>query len=174
MRYVFLIALTIALAGCTTKVSCRSFSLNLAADEGRIEAPGLYRELSVANQPSEKLLVLRKPAFDGGDIGKASFTTVDTIFSGSMMPSVFLKKETLVYHDPAVDIRFKESVKKKLLEFSSQHIGDKLAVVLDEAVLTAPVIRESLPDGVVIISGSITEEDAHRIVDRLNLISGCR
>jgi len=166
--------MTIALAGCAPKVSCSSFSLNLATDEVRVDNPEIYRKLSVANRPSEQLWVLRQSAFDGGDIEKASLTTVQTIFSGSHVPSVFLNKEKLIYNNPAIDLKFKESVKKKLLDFSSQHVGEQLAIVLDEVVLMAPVIREPLSESIVNISGNITEEEANQIINRLNLIRDCR
>lgn len=174
MKYLYLMTLTIVLTGCTSRVSCNSFSLSLVADESKVGNTEGYRKLSVAGRPSEQLWVLRKPAFDGGDIEKAEPTTTETILSGSMVPSVFLNKETLIYYDPAVNLKFKESAKKKLQDFSTQHVGEGLAIVLDDVILMAPVIREPLLQGEVTISGSMTKEEATEIIDRLNLISNCK
>jgi preprotein translocase subunit SecD len=174
MKYLYLMTLTIVLTGCTTRVSCNSFALSLVADESKVGNTEAYRKLSVAGRPSEQLWVLRKPAFDGGDIEKAEPTTTETILSGSHVPSVFLNKETLIYYDHAVNLKFKENAKKKLHDFSTQHIGEALAIVLDDVILMAPVIREPLPEGIVTISGSMTKEEATRIVARVNLIKNCK
>jgi preprotein translocase subunit SecD len=49
-----------------------------------------------------------------------------------------------------------------------------LAIVLDDVILMAPVIREPLLEGEVTISGSMTKEEAAEIIDRLNSISNCK
>ena len=45
-------------------------------------------------------------------------------------------------------------------DYTRQHVGDTLAIVLDNVVLSAPNIRSAIPDGQGIIEGQFTREEA--------------
>jgi protein-export membrane protein SecD len=45
-------------------------------------------------------------------------------------------------------------------EYTGAHIGDYLAIVLDEKVYSAPVIRTKIPRGQVAITGNFSDQDA--------------
>jgi SecD/SecF fusion protein len=45
-------------------------------------------------------------------------------------------------------------------EITRQHVGDNLAIVLDDFVYSAPVIQSVIPDGRAVITGSFTQNEA--------------
>ena len=50
---------------------------------------------------------------------------------------------------------------------TAARIGEKLAVVVDGELLTAPVVREAVTDGRAIITGAMTMEEAQAVADAL-------
>lgn len=49
-------------------------------------------------------------------------------------------------------------------EWTATHIGERLAIVADQVVLTAPEISSAIPGGNVQISGQFSEQDARNLV----------
>ena len=54
---------------------------------------------------------------------------------------------------PAVDFVLKDEGAKLFADYTAQHIGEYFAITLDSAVISAPVIQNSIPNGQVQISG---------------------
>lgn len=52
-------------------------------------------------------------------------------------------------------------------EFTSQHIGDVLAIVLDKRIISAPVINDAITDGRGVISGNFTYDSANALAINL-------
>lgn len=52
-------------------------------------------------------------------------------------------------------------------DFTSEHVGDTLAIVLDKRVISAPVINQPITDGQGVISGSFTYESANALAINL-------
>jgi SecD/SecF fusion protein len=67
-------------------------------------------------------------------------------------------------------VRFKfDSIgARKMAQLTEQNIGHRFAVVLDNKVITAPVIRGAIPDGSGEISGNFTAQDASDLAVLLN------
>lgn len=63
--------------------------------------------------------------------------------------------------EPVVSFRFNNTGARKFGEITSQHVGEPFAIVLDNKVITAPVIRGPILGGSGIISGSFTVESAN-------------
>lgn len=64
---------------------------------------------------------------------------------------------------PVVAFKFNSLGAKKFGEISSKNVQKRFAVVLDEKVLTAPVIREPILGGSGTISGNFTVESANEL-----------
>jgi preprotein translocase subunit SecD len=64
---------------------------------------------------------------------------------------------------PAVHFRFNSTGSKKFEKITKQNIGKPFAIVLDNIVLTAPVIREPILGGQGEISGNFTMEEAKEL-----------
>ena len=61
---------------------------------------------------------------------------------------------------PAVSFRFNPSGARKFGDYTAENIGSPFAIVLDEEVISAPVIQSHIPGGSGIITGSFTVEES--------------
>ena len=67
-------------------------------------------------------------------------------------------------HTP-VDILLKlsDSGAVKFTEITAGNIGRRMAILLDGNLITAPVIRDTISQGVAVINGDFTRDEAERI-----------
>jgi protein-export membrane protein SecD len=68
---------------------------------------------------------------------------------------------------PIISFRFNQSGARKFGNFSKQHVGEPFAIVLDDKVISAPVIREAILGGSGQISGNFTVESANNLAIQL-------
>jgi preprotein translocase subunit SecD len=61
---------------------------------------------------------------------------------------------------PAVNFRFNPSGARKFGDYTAENIGNPFAIVLDEEVISAPVIQSHIPGGSGIITGDFTVEES--------------
>jgi preprotein translocase subunit SecD len=61
---------------------------------------------------------------------------------------------------PAVNFRFNPTGARKFGDYTANNIGKPFAIVLDEEVISAPVIQSHIPGGSGIITGSFTVEES--------------
>ncbi|MDR2771991.1 MAG: protein translocase subunit SecD [Elusimicrobiota bacterium] len=64
------------------------------------------------------------------------------------------------YGQPIVSIEFSRDGGRIFSDLTGNNRGKQLAIVLDNIVQSAPVIRDKIPDGRAIIEGNFTPEDA--------------
>jgi len=64
------------------------------------------------------------------------------------------------YNQPYVGIRFNSRGAKLFDQLTAAHVGERLAIVLDNIVYSAPVIRERISGGVAQITGNFTEDES--------------
>lgn len=64
-------------------------------------------------------------------------------------------------NEPVVSFRFNTAGGKRFGDITSHNVGKRFAIVLDEKVISAPVIREPILGGSGIISGSFTVQSAN-------------
>lgn len=64
------------------------------------------------------------------------------------------------YNQPYVSIRFNSRGARLFDQLTATHVGQRLAIVLDNIVYSAPVIRERISGGIAQISGNFTENEA--------------
>ncbi|PWE33912.1 protein translocase subunit SecD [Maritimibacter sp. 55A14] len=61
---------------------------------------------------------------------------------------------------PAVNFRFNPHGARKFGDYTAENIGSPFAIVLDEEVISAPVIQSHIPGGSGIITGNFTVEES--------------
>jgi preprotein translocase subunit SecD len=61
---------------------------------------------------------------------------------------------------PAVSFRFNPSGARKFGDYTANNIGSPFAIVLDDEVISAPVIQSHIPGGSGIITGSFSVEES--------------
>lgn len=71
------------------------------------------------------------------------------------------------FQRPVVSIEVKD--KKKFQEISSRLLGQRLAIYMDDELISAPVVQGVFSDGKATISGQETLQDAERLRDIINL-----
>ncbi|MBF0191341.1 MAG: protein translocase subunit SecD [Magnetococcales bacterium] len=65
------------------------------------------------------------------------------------------------FGESVVSITFNHQGARKFAQLTGEHVGERMAIVLDDKVYSAPVLREKIEGGRAQISGSFTLEDAH-------------
>src|SRR5262245_65371467 len=99
--------------------------------------------------PPAELLLREIPVIRGSDLADAQ---------------AFMDQRT---GEPMVSFRFDSSGTRTFARFTSEHIGRPFAIVLDDVVLSAPVIREPILDGSGQVSGNFTVEAAKQLAVQL-------
>ena len=61
---------------------------------------------------------------------------------------------------PAVNFRFNPAGARKFGDYTAENIGSPFAIVLDQEVISAPVIQSHIPGGSGIITGNFTVEES--------------
>ncbi|WP_212525825.1 protein translocase subunit SecD [Actibacterium sp. MT2.3-13A] len=61
---------------------------------------------------------------------------------------------------PAVNFRFNPAGARKFGTYTAENVGSPFAIVLDEEVISAPVINEAIPGGSGIITGSFSVQES--------------
>ena len=64
---------------------------------------------------------------------------------------------------PAVSFQFNPTGGRKFGNYTKENIGQLFAIVLDNAVISAPVIQSHIPGGSGIITGNFTVEESNRL-----------
>ena len=67
---------------------------------------------------------------------------------------------TFQNNEPVVSFRFDSAGAKRFADVTRENVGKPFAIVLDNKVISAPVIREAIPGGSGIISGNFTVQSA--------------
>ena len=69
---------------------------------------------------------------------------------------------------PWIGITFTEAGAKQFAEITRQHIGDRLAIIVDGKLLSAPIIQAEIPDGKADIAGNFTKTEAKALASKIN------
>lgn len=84
----------------------------------------------------------------------------------------YLKRATLEFdtntREPRVSLQFDDTGAKLFAEITKNNIGKTVAIYLDGAPISTPVVQEEIPNGQAVISGSFTPVEAKTLVGRLN------
>lgn len=69
---------------------------------------------------------------------------------------------------PVVQIQFTEAGTKKFAEITSRNISKPVAMVLDDTVISAPLVNEAITQGDAVISGNFSTDQAKQLSVQLN------
>ncbi len=132
------------LLGKTAKLDFRMVDVSMPAEQaaqGRL--PPDDEILYSATQPKTPYLVEKRILVSGGDLTDAQ-------------PGFDQRTS-----EPIVSFRFNTSGARKFAQVTQENVGKPFAIVLDNQVISAPVIREPILGGSGQISGSFTVESAN-------------
>jgi protein-export membrane protein SecD len=139
-----------ALIGKTAKLSFHEVHSSISADEAKTRVPAGFRIYSSMDKEDAGPHLLRETPVVRGD------ELVDA------QPA--FDQQT---NEPIISFRFNNSGARKFGNFTKDNVNRPFAIVLDEQVISAPVIREPILGGSGQISGSFTVESANQLAIQL-------
>jgi preprotein translocase subunit SecD len=93
-------------------------------------------------------------------------------FTETELTGRYLKRATLEFNpttrEPTVSLQFDDEGTKLFAQITEENIGRIVAIYLDGAPISTPVVNEVIPNGQAVISGSFTPTEAKTLVGRLN------
>ncbi len=141
-----------ALIGETAKLTFHEVNTSMSADDAKQSGIPtgfkVYPSEREAGGPSEYLL-REQPVVQGEDLADAQ-------------PGFDSRT-----NEPVINFRFNQVGARKFANFTKDNVGKPFAIVLDDKVLSAPVIREPILGGSGQISGSFTVESSNRLAVQL-------
>ena len=139
-----------ALIGETARLSFHEVHPSISGEEARISRPPPgYRLYPSAEQDGLVYLLRETPVVRGDQL-------VDS------QPGFDQRT-----NEPIITFRFNQSGARTFGRFTQENVGRPFAIVLDDKVLSAPVIREPILGGTGQISGSFTVESANNLAIQL-------
>ena len=82
-----------------------------------------------------------------------------TVLTGDLLSDANVRIDTR-FNEPYVSIDFNAVGAKRFDQLTAANVGKRMAIVLDNTIYSAPVIRERISGGSAQISGSFTSQDA--------------
>jgi preprotein translocase subunit SecD len=82
-----------------------------------------------------------------------------TVLTGDLLSDAQVRIDTR-FNEPYVAIDFNAVGARRFDQITAANVGKRMAIVLDDTVYSAPVIRERISGGSAQISGSFTEQEA--------------
>ena len=106
--------------------------------------------------------------------GKVDLGNIDLgqQFTSTELTGRYLQKATLEFdpntREPIVSLQFDETGTELFAQITKENIGKMVAIYLDGQIKSTPVVREEIPNGQAVISGSFTPIEAKELVRNLN------
>ncbi|HEV2161053.1 MAG TPA: protein translocase subunit SecD [Stellaceae bacterium] len=133
-----------ALLGKTARLTFQMVDQNASADEGRAGHVPPGDEYLPASE--------NRPGLPTGYVVKRR-----ALVSGDMLTDA---QPTFQENEPVVSFKFDSVGARRFAEATKENVGKLFAIVLDNKVISAPVIREPILGGQGVISGSFTAQSA--------------
>jgi len=128
--------------GKTAKLDFRMVDESMPAEQAIATHPPADSEI-LDGEGGQKYLIEKRALVSGGDLVDAQ--------------AGFDQRNG----QPIVNFRFNSSGARKFAEVTKQNVGKRFAIVLDNKVISAPVINEPIPGGAGQISGNFTVQSAN-------------
>ena len=100
---------------------------------------------------------------------------IPALFESAILTGRHLKSAQLQFNqgagalsEPVVVINFDSAGKQIFADVTRDNVGRVFGIFLDGVAISTPVIREAIPDGSAVISGSFTPESAKELARNLN------
>ncbi|KUK36376.1 MAG: Protein translocase subunit SecD [Thermacetogenium phaeum] len=151
-------------------VTADSIDRLIAIFNNRVNAYGLTEPL-IQKQGSDRVIVELPGVKDPeeavemlGRMAKLEFKTEDgkTVLTGKYLSDARAQLNPN-NNEPEVVLKFDKEGARIFSEVTTANVGRRIAIYLDERLLTAPVVRDPIPDGNAVISGGYeTLEEAQK------------
>lgn len=93
-------------------------------------------------------------------------------FKPTELTGKYLKKSVLIFDEttfePTVSLEFNSEGAKIFKELTTKNINKRLAIFIDNVLISAPTVKEAIPGGKAVITGKFTLKEAQELVRNLN------
>lgn len=125
-----------------------------------------YLEFREMREEKEREAMLEDQQKNGVQAGE------DPYFKPTVLTGRFVKRADLIFDqttfEPQINLEFTGEGADIFAELTKKNVGKQLAIYLDGAPISAPVVREEITGGKAQISGNFTPQSAKELVGRLN------
>ncbi len=146
------------------------------------EANGRYRlmvDLSGIKDVQEAIKMIGKTPYlefrqekIGASTTSAEIINPDELFEPTALNGRFLKKADLNFNsqtmEPEVLLEFNAEGAELFKQITAQNIGKRLAIYIDNVLMSAPTVREEIAGGKAQITGKFTVKEAQELVRNFN------
>ena len=105
-------------------------------------------------------------------MGTSSVAYIDTGLTGQYLTRAQLEfaggRTQGLSNEPVIVLNFNTEGAELFKKITTEHVGQQLAIFLDGAVISSPVIQEAIPNGTATITGRFTPDEARELVRNLN------
>ena len=105
------------------------------------------------------------------DIPPEALPGPDAFVYKTILTGKYLRRADVTFDpttgEPQVAFELNSEGAKIFKDYTEEHVGDVLAIVLDKQVISAPVIRSPIPNGRGVITGNFTVEEARSLAVQL-------
>lgn len=138
--------------------------INTLSQEGRIKDPNNLEEWRAQLRPylpidTEFYFEVIKDRETGKTLKLPILLKKETLLTGEYLKNAQVRIDPS-FNEPYVWIQFNDRGAKIFEAITSANVGKRLAIVLDDVVRSAPVIREKIAGGEAQITGSFSMEEA--------------
>jgi len=126
-----------------------------------------FLEFRIERPQEETKVILEKQK-----AGDSQAQNIDPYFAPTNLAGRYLKKSTVeidkTTYQPMVSLQFDSEGTKLFAELTKNSVGKRIAIYIDGAPISAPVVREEITGGNAQISGQFTIQDAKTLSRNLN------
>ncbi len=102
---------------------------------------------------------------------------INSMYDSASITGAHLKRASVAFggtsaglsNEPVVQLQFNDKGKEIFAKMTKENVGKIFGIFLDGRLISAPVIREAIPNGKAIISGNFKPTEARELVRNLNL-----
>ncbi len=139
------------------------------------ETPFLQFKTERDEEEREKILGLISEVEEGKDITEIEewhLLFEDPYFKPTELSGKYLQRADLEFDNityrPIISIQFNNEGRELFREITSENVGKQVAIYIDDTLLSAPVVQETISEGRAQISGDFTIDWARELVRNLN------
>jgi protein-export membrane protein SecD len=99
---------------------------------------------------------------------KDEFGFVATELNGRYLKRATLEFDQQTSFKPQVALQFNDEGAELFRDITQRNVGKVIAIYLDGAPISSPVVRETISGGQAVITGDFSIEEARQLVERLN------
>ncbi len=140
-----------------------------------VELPGITDVIKaskmIGDTPVLEFKTMTKEA-TAKQLTSSSTTLKPFDFEATQLTGKYLQKSNLVFdkttNRPMVELHFNDTGTQLFAEITKNNIGKQVAIFLDGAPISSPVVQQEITAGTAVISGSFSVEEARSLVGRLN------